>query len=238
MEQNKELQIFDNEEFGQVRTTTINGEPWFVGKDVAEKLGYVKARNAISTHVDDEDKMDAPIQGDLGGTQNMIIINESGLYSLILKSKLPQAKDFKRWVTSEVLPTLRKTGTYSLQKKESNELTVIADSLLSQVSTMINGVEERINDKLDQLEHKQEELDDYYKPTHKKKLGLNSFIKSCLGDNSTKDNVERATEQLLVLLGNYEAYQEVPKDILEDVNTKALAYDICKNINISIKGIE
>jgi prophage antirepressor-like protein len=238
MEQNKELQIFDNEEFGQVRTTTINGEPWFVGKDVAEKLGYVKARNAIYTHVDDEDKMDAPIQGDLGGTQNMIIINESGLYSLILKSKLPQAKDFKRWVTSEVLPTLRKTGTYSLQKKESNELTVIADSLLSQVSTMINGVEERINDKLDQLEHKQEELDDYYKPTHKKKLGLNSFIKSCLGDNSTKDNVERATEQLLVLLGNYEAYQEVPKDILEDVNTKALAYDICKNINISIKGIE
>ncbi|HBM5489331.1 TPA: phage antirepressor KilAC domain-containing protein, partial [Enterococcus faecium] len=76
-------------------------------------LGYSKPRNAISTHVDEEDKQDAPIQGDLGGKQKMTIINESGLYSLILKSKLPNAKKFKRWVTSEVLPTIRKTGSYS-----------------------------------------------------------------------------------------------------------------------------
>ncbi len=105
-------QIFNFEQ-NEVRTVLVNDEPYFVGKDVAEVLGYSKPRNAISTHVDEEDKQDAPIQGDLGGKQKMTIINESGLYSLILKSKLPNAKKFKRWVTSEVLPTIRKTGSYS-----------------------------------------------------------------------------------------------------------------------------
>lgn len=105
-------QIFNFEQ-NEVRTVLVNEEPYFVGKDVAEILGYSKPRNAISTHVDEEDKQDAPIQGDLGGKQKMTIINESGLYSLILKSKLPNAKKFKRWVTSEVLPTIRKTGSYT-----------------------------------------------------------------------------------------------------------------------------
>ena len=109
----KHIQVFNNTEFGEIRTMEINGEPYFVGKDVAEALGYVKARNAIAKHVDDEDKKDAPIQGDLGGTQNMTIINESGMYSLILSSKLEGAKRFKRWVTSEILPSIRKTGAYA-----------------------------------------------------------------------------------------------------------------------------
>lgn len=92
------IKIFENKEFGRVRTVIIDGEPWFVGKDVAVILGYSKPRNAIAMHVDCEDKKVAPIQGDLGGTQQMIIINESGLYSLILSSKMPKARDFKRWV--------------------------------------------------------------------------------------------------------------------------------------------
>lgn len=108
----EKIKVFENKEFGTVRVMEIDSEPWFVGKDVAEILGYTKARNAISSHVDTEDKKDAPIQGTLGGTQKMTIINESGLYSLILSSKLPSAKEFKRWVTSEVLPTIRKTGGY------------------------------------------------------------------------------------------------------------------------------
>lgn len=99
-----DLKIFNNPEFGDIRTITINNEPYFVGKDVAEILGYSKTRNAIATHVDMEDKKDAPIQGSLGGTQVMTIINESGLYSLILSSKLSTAKRFKRWVTNDVLP--------------------------------------------------------------------------------------------------------------------------------------
>lgn len=106
------IKIFENKEFGRVRTVIIDGEPWFVGKDVAVILGYSKPRNAIAMHVDCDDKKVAPIQGDLGGTQQMIIINESGLYSLILSSKMPKARDFKRWVTSEILPTIRKTGGY------------------------------------------------------------------------------------------------------------------------------
>ena len=109
-----ELMVFNNAEFGNVRTMEINGEPWFVGKDVASALGYAKPRNAIATHVDEEDKKDAPIRGDLGGTQEMTIINESGVYALIFGSKLPNAKKFKHWVTSEILPTIRKTGTYSI----------------------------------------------------------------------------------------------------------------------------
>lgn len=106
------LQIFKNSDFGEIRTVTINNEPWFVGKDIAEILGYVKSRNAIATHVDEEDKREAPIQGYPGGTQMMTIINESGLFSLVLSSKMPDAKKFKRWITSEVLPQIRKTGSY------------------------------------------------------------------------------------------------------------------------------
>ena len=107
-----EIQIFKNDRFGEVRTMVINGEPWFVGKDVAEVLGYRLARKALYDHVEDDDKKGVPIQNPLGGKQEMTIINESGLYSLILSSKLPQAKEFKRWVTSEVLPQIRKTGGY------------------------------------------------------------------------------------------------------------------------------
>ena len=112
-----EIQIFTSDIFGKVRTCQVNDQIMFVGKDVATALGYSKSRNALATHVDAEDKKDALIQGPLGGTQKMTIINESGLYSLILSSKLPQAKAFKRWVTSEVLPSIRKTGRYELPQQ-------------------------------------------------------------------------------------------------------------------------
>lgn len=102
------IQVFNNSEFGDIRTIQLNNETYFVGRDVANALGYSKARNAIAIHVSDDDKKDAPIQGTLGGTQQMTVINESGLYSLVLGSKLESAKRFKHWVTSEVLPTLRK----------------------------------------------------------------------------------------------------------------------------------
>lgn len=116
-----EVQLF-NFENHEVRSLLLNNEPWFVGKDVAEALGYSKARNAIANHIDSEDKKDAPIQGTLGGVQEMTVINESGLYSLVLSSKLPSAKKFKRWVTSEVLPALRKTGQYQVKELSGSEL--------------------------------------------------------------------------------------------------------------------
>lgn len=105
------LQIFNSPEFGQVRTIQQNGEPWFVGKDVAEILGYKDTSDAMKKHVDIEDKLTRRF-ADSGQNREMYIINESGLYSLILSSKMPKAKEFKRWVTSEVIPAIRKTGKY------------------------------------------------------------------------------------------------------------------------------
>ena len=107
-----QLEIFRNREFGEIRTVTIDGDPWFVGKDVAEILGYERPTKAVSDRVDIEDRDEVPIQDSIGRMQNTPIINESGLYSLILSSKMPTAKRFKRWVTSEVLPQIRKTGSY------------------------------------------------------------------------------------------------------------------------------
>lgn len=110
------LQIFNSPNFGQIRTIQQNDAPWFVGKDVAEILGYSNTKDAIAKHVDDEDKLGAQIATS-GQNRNMTIINESGLYSLILSSKMPKAKEFKRWVTSEVLPAIRKHGGYLSPEK-------------------------------------------------------------------------------------------------------------------------
>ena len=111
------LTIFNNNEFGEIRTLLINGEPWFLGKDVAESLGYANTSKAIKDHVDKEDKAVTKCYTP-GGEQEMTVINESGLYSLIFSSQLPNAKKFKKWVTSEVLPQIRKTGSYTLAKEQ------------------------------------------------------------------------------------------------------------------------
>lgn len=120
-----ELILFNNPEFGDVRTVMIDGEPWFAGNDVSRALGYAKPKGAIQTHIEPDDKRVAPIQGPLGMV-DMTIINESGLYSLIFGSKLESAKRFKRWVTSEVLPALRKTGSYGIQLTTEQQIQLIA----------------------------------------------------------------------------------------------------------------
>lgn len=129
----------------QVRTTTINGEPWFVGRDVATILGYAKPQNAISAHVDEDDRKGAPIQGTLGGTQEMTIINESGVYSLVFGSKLPEAKKFKHWVTSEVLPTIRKTGKYKIPDNPMEALKLMFDIQVTD-NQRINDIETKVVD--------------------------------------------------------------------------------------------
>ena len=111
-----EIKIFENEEFGSVRTMEINGIPYFVGKDVAEILGYADTFGALKKHVDEEDKQNCQ-NSSFESPRGLTIINESGLYSLILSSKLPNAKKFKHWVTAEVLPAIRKTGSYYIQSK-------------------------------------------------------------------------------------------------------------------------
>ena len=121
-----ELQVYKNAEFGSVRTTLIGGQPYFVGKDVADILGYANTRKALIDHVDEEDKDGVTIRDAIGRNQTMTAINESGLYSLILSSMMPNAKKFKRWVTNEVLPAIRKHGLYATDDLIANPDLAIA----------------------------------------------------------------------------------------------------------------
>ena len=115
---NSELKIFENEEFGRIRSVMVNNEPYFVGKDIAEALGYTNSRKAIQDHVDEDDKLDGvTIRDAIGRNQLAVVINESGIYALIFGSKLPNAKRFKHWVTSEVLPSIRKHGAYMTEQR-------------------------------------------------------------------------------------------------------------------------
>lgn len=120
-----ELQIFNSEEFGDIRTVTIDNEPWFVGIDVAKSLGYANPKNAVPKHVSEEDKLNTQIEY-AGQRREVTIINESGLYSLIFGSKLESAKRFKRWVTSEVLPAIRKTGSYQKPMTIAEQIQLLA----------------------------------------------------------------------------------------------------------------
>lgn len=120
-----DIQIFNNEQFGQVRVITKDGEPLFVAKDITDILGYSNTSDAIKKHVDDEEK-DIAKCDTLGGSQNLLCVNESGLYSLVFGSKLPTAKKFKKWVTSDVLPSIRKHGMYATDELINNPDLLIA----------------------------------------------------------------------------------------------------------------
>ena len=142
-----ELQIFNNEEFGNIRSLVIDNEPWLVGKDVAEALGYKNVRDSLARHIDSDDKRDGVVIHDsMGREQKPIIINESGLYSLILSSKLPSAKKFKHWVTSEVLPTLRKTGSYAKVPTDPRELLMLTIKAHEQTAQRVDVFEEKVSD--------------------------------------------------------------------------------------------
>ena len=157
-----ELKIFQNEEFGEVRTMVINGEPYFVGKDVAEVLGYTDPQKAIKMHVDDEDKLTRQIVVS-GQNRNMYIINESGLYSLILSSKLPKAKEFKHWVTSEILPAIRKTGLYATDELLNNpDLAIKAFTALKEEREKRKALEQENKEQKSRL-NKLEPIADYVK---------------------------------------------------------------------------
>lgn len=136
------IQVFTNEKFGKVRTLMINNEPWFVGKDVAVSLGYKDTSDALKKHVDTEDKLTRRF-ADSGQSREMYIINESGVYSLVLSSKLPTAKKFKRWVTSEVLPSIRKTGGYVMPKTFSEALMAYAKEVEARERLELENTEMR-----------------------------------------------------------------------------------------------
>lgn len=145
-----ELQIFKSEEFGEIRTIEIDNEPWFVGKDIAAALGYAAERNAIASHVDDDDKLTHKIDAS-GQKREMTIINESGLYSLVLSSGLPNAKKFKRWITKEVIPSIRKNGGYLANQENMSPAEIVANALI-----VANNI---IADKDKQIEEMQPKAD-------------------------------------------------------------------------------
>jgi prophage antirepressor-like protein len=142
------LRAFNNEEFGTIRTVMIDGEPWFVGKDVAIALGYNNPRDALAKHVDAEDKKTVAIRDGIRGNPNVTIINESGVYSLILSSKLPNAKKFKRWVTAEILPSVRQTGSYSAKPM------TLAEQALAQAQILVDHEKQlaELSESVDKLE--------------------------------------------------------------------------------------
>jgi Prophage antirepressor len=163
-----ELKIFESAEFGEIRTVEINSEVWFVGKDVAEALGYINTKDALSTHIEVEDK--EIIQRSENATleipnRGMTVINESGLYSLVLGSKLPNAKKFKRWVTSEVLPSIRKTGTYSNLSPELQAIFAHDKKIQNIVEHMEENVNriENLEDSMTISSSQQKALNDLHK---------------------------------------------------------------------------
>ncbi|WP_300382102.1 phage antirepressor [Clostridium sp.] len=182
------LQIFNNEEFGQVRTLVINNEPHFVGKDVAEVLGYVKPLNAIATHVDEDDSLKQGLIDSMGRNQQAIFINESGLYSLILSSKLSGAKKFKRWVTSEVLPQIRKTGGYIPIDEEESDEDILAKALLIAQNTLMK------KDEL--LKAKDKELEGKNKFLNQLAASKNSLLVREVAKIASKENIKIGERRL------------------------------------------
>lgn len=153
------VQVFNSDVFGVVRVVVREGEPWFVGKDVAEKLGYSNTRKAIADHVEMEDKGVTKCDT-LGGAQRLTIINESGVYSLIMSSKLPQAREFKHWVTAEVLPTIRKEGMY-LTECRAEQVQQDPLAFLAQALKVADDVIKKQQTQIEALEPKAKHYDEY-----------------------------------------------------------------------------
>ena len=203
-----DIQIFNNEQFGQVRVITKDGEPWFVGKDVAEILGYKDTDYAIRAHVDEEDKLIRGFTGS-GQNRNMICINESGLYSLILSSKLPQAKKFKKWVTSDVLPSIRKHGMYATDELINNPdlLIAAATKIKEERAARLEAEKQR-----DKLIH-QNKL--YTTSEIAKELGLKSANK--LNQLLSEKKVQYKQNKTWLLYSKYAdcGYVSIKQDILD-----------------------
>ena len=198
------LMIFESPEFGALRTLSTNGEPWFVGRDVAMALGYGKGKslnNAVSKHVDDEDKGVTEMMTP-GGKQNIIIINESGLYSLVLSSKLESAKKFKRWVTAEVLPSIRRHGAY------------MTDSLLEALDAHPEAVPEYLN-RLRSENARNRELNRQLQLALPKAEYYDAFV-----DPSDCTNIRTTAKELGVPEKQFTRYLEEKKYLFRDKNRK------------------
>lgn len=213
-----ELQIFSNSEFGEIRTITKDNETYFVGKDVAKALGFTNPRDAIATHVFDEDKGVDAIDT-LGGKQSMTVINESGVYALVFGSRLESAKRFKHWVTSEVLPSIRKTGSYSKPLTTSEQI-----RLLAQGNTELTERVDKVEDKITSIEEETPlygcEIEEVQK--HVRKKGIE--VLGGKDSNAYKDGGIRGSvysdiyKQLKREFGCVATYKSIKRKYLADVH--------------------
>lgn len=214
----EDLQIFSNSEFGEIRTITKDNETFFVGKDVAKALGFTNPRDAIATHVFDEDKGVDTIDT-LGGKQSMTIINESGVYALVFGSRLESAKRFKHWVTSEVLPSIRKTGSYGKPLTTSEQI-----RLLAQGNTELTERVDKVEDKITSIEEETPlygcEIEEVQK--HVRKKGIE--VLGGKDSNAYKDGGIRGSvysdiyKQLKREFGCVATYKSIKRKYLADVH--------------------
>lgn len=221
-----ELLIFKNEDFGEIRTQIVNGEPWFAGKDVADALGYKNTNEAISAHVDNVDKgvakCDTP-----GGNQNLVMINESGLYSLIFGSKLESAKSFKRWVTFDVLPSIRKTGAYQKPMTEK-EMMRLQLSMIDDVSERVERLENNMV-----IDYGQQQV---------LKEKVNAVVMFWLGGKSSNAYREMAKKAFSECNHDFQKYFNVnsrnntPKIKFDDAIYYIVHWEPCNNTKLEIQN--
>ena len=221
-----ELQIFNNEDFGEIRTITKDGEPWFVGKDITEKLGYQNGSRDIARHVDEDDQIVISIPGDTQN-RNMLVINESGLYSLVISSKLPNAKKFKKWVTSEVLPSIRKTGSYAVPMTTGEQI-----QLLAQGNVELNQRVDKVEDKVRSLEDDMPlygcEIDEVQKHVRRKNVDvLGGKNSEAYHDGSIRSKVySDIYSQLKREYGCVSSYKSIKRKYIADIHEFIDCYEL------------
>ena len=231
-----ELQIFNSEEFGEIRTVTVDDEPWFVGKDVAEALGYSNTRDALSTHVADEDKNTVVISDGKRGNPNQTVINESGLYALIFGSKLKSAKRFKHWVTSEVLPTIRKTGGYRKPMSTAEQIKLLALGN-TELNERVTDVEKKINSLENDMPLYGCEIDDIKNHVNRKVVNvLGGKTSEAYRDGSIRSSVFKDIyRQLKREYGCVASYKSIKRKWIDDAHDLISGYEVPKVLEEQIR---
>lgn len=213
-----DLQIFNSEEFGEIRTITKDNETYFVGKDVAKALGFTNPRDAIATHVFDEDKGVDTIDT-LGGKQSMTVINESGVYALVFGSRLESAKRFKHWVTSEVLPQIRKTGSYSMPKTTSGQIQLLAQGY-TELEQKVNDIKDDVSELKDNAPLYSCDIDEIQQHVKRKVVNILGGKQSgAYKDNSIRNKIfSDIWTQLKREYGCVSTYKSIKRKYVDDVH--------------------
>lgn len=230
-----ELQIFNSEEFGEIRTVIIDNEIYFVGKDIAKALGFSNPRDAISTHVFDEDKGVETVDT-LGGKQNMTVVNESGLYALVFGSRLESAKRFKHWVTSEVLPTIRKTGGYRKPMSTAEQIKLLALGN-TELNERVANVEEEIDSLKNDMPLYGCEIDDIKNHVNRKVVNvLGGKNSEAYRDGSIRSSVFKDIyRQLKREYGCVSSYKSIKRKWIDDAHNLINDYEVPKVLEEQIR---